>query len=165
MTVTNADEPATVTLSNRQPEVGVRITANLDNPDGSARNDSWKWEQCASLNADSTVCSGTLTNIVGATSATFEPTEANLNQYLQATVTYTDSAMGENLGGTNVDESKSDTASMASAFVVQAKTTTNATPQQFADHAIHDTAIGTAFQLRHQPAHHLAPVPDGYVQK
>ena len=132
VTVTNADETGIVTLSNRQPEVGVRITASLDNPDGTARNVSWQWAQCAEGDSD---C-GSPTDIVGATSATFEPTAANAGQYLQATATYTDNAMGEDdpngVDTADVDESKSDMASMISAFVVQAKPSANA-PPQFAD--------------------------------
>lgn len=134
VTVADADEPATVNLSNRQPEVGVRIAASLDNPDGNTRNVTWKWEQCGTP-----TCGGTPGLITGATSATYVPTEQNLvvgsPQYLRATVTFTDSAMGvDDPDGTQttVDESKSDTASMISASAVQAKPTTNTTPQ-FAD--------------------------------
>ncbi len=130
VTVTNADETGIVTLSNRQPEVGVRITASLDNPDGTARNVSWKWEQCGAITC------GSPDPITGATSATYIPTEQNFDgdvgQFLRATATYTDNAMEDDPNTETEDESKFDTASTTSVFIVQAKPTANGTPQ-FAD--------------------------------
>ena len=146
--VTNVHEDGTVALSNRQPEVGVRITASLGNPDGSVGNVSWKWEQCGNP-----TCAGTPDPITGATSATYIPTDQNIvdgtGQWLRATVTYTDNAMGEDDPNgdvtANVDESKSDTALMISAFGVQAKPTANATPQ-FADE---DQSVGGKQAVRY----------------
>ena len=128
VTVTNADEIGTVTLSNRQPEVGVRITASLESPDTNVRNVSWQWAQCPSDNRE---CPNP-TNILGATSITYTPAEANAGSFIKATATYTDNEMGDDIAGTPNDESKSDVASTTSAVVVQAKPTANATPQ-FAD--------------------------------
>ena len=43
VTVTNMDEDGEVTLSNLQPEDGVEITAELDDPDGRISNLTWQW--------------------------------------------------------------------------------------------------------------------------
>ena len=44
VTVTNAEEAGTVTLSNRQPEVDVAIRATLSDLDGGETGVTWKWE-------------------------------------------------------------------------------------------------------------------------
>ena len=45
ITVSNVDEPGTVSLSAEQPQVGVELTAMLDDPDGSVTGVTWKWER------------------------------------------------------------------------------------------------------------------------
>ena len=46
--VTNVDEPATLTLSNRQPVDGVEITATLTDDDGTISADEWQWARGSS---------------------------------------------------------------------------------------------------------------------
>ena len=75
--VTNENEPGTVTLSNLQPEVGVPIMAELEDPDGVVGTVEWQW-QSGSVDID------------GATSPTFEPTGSHENQTLTAKAMYTD---------------------------------------------------------------------------
>ena len=41
--VTNVDENGTVTLSAQQPQVGVPITASVDDPDGGVTDITWQW--------------------------------------------------------------------------------------------------------------------------
>ena len=78
VTVGNVEEPGTVTLSNRQPEDDVPITAMLSDLDGGVTNLKWQW---AVNNVD----------ISGATSATFRPVDsAQVGQTLTAKATYTD---------------------------------------------------------------------------
>ena len=77
VTVTNMEEEGSVTLSNRQPAVGVPITAKLTDPDGGMTNRTWKW---VSGNSE----------IRGATSPTYTPVEGDLGTSLVAMVTYTD---------------------------------------------------------------------------
>ena len=84
ITVTNVEEPGTVTLSHPQPEVGTAIWATLTDPDGGVRGASWQWAQCDTEN-----CSNP-TTISGATGSTFTPSQDA--KFLQATVTYTDRA-------------------------------------------------------------------------
>ncbi len=43
VTVTNEEEPGTVTLSSSQPQVGVPLRADLSDPDGGVNNVRWGW--------------------------------------------------------------------------------------------------------------------------
>ena len=105
VTVTNVDEPGTVTMSQRQPRVGVPITASVTDLDGDVSNVTWQW-------SSSTDVQGTFTAIEKATSATYKPVkgdavttgdEPHPAMYLRATATYTD---GE--GDTGQDGMKQD---------------------------------------------------------
>ena len=82
ITVTNVDEPGTVTLSSLQPQAGTAITAALDDPDGGVTGDTWKWES----SSDQT----TWVSISGATAADYMPIVGDVNKYLRATANYTD---------------------------------------------------------------------------
>ena len=105
VTVGNVDEDGTVTLSNRQPEDNVAITATLSDLDGGVTNLKWQW---AVNNVD----------ISGATSATFRPVDsAQVGQTLTAKATYTD---GE--GPNKMVEGRS-------AHTVQATDTDNEPPE------------------------------------
>ena len=43
VTVTNVDEPATLTMDRVQPQVGVTLPATLTDPDGSPSGEVWSW--------------------------------------------------------------------------------------------------------------------------
>ena len=73
----NQDETGTVTLSNLQPEDGVEIRAELDDPDGVIGTVTWQWQ---TGNSD----------IDGATSATFTPAAGHQGGTITAVATYTD---------------------------------------------------------------------------
>ena len=78
VTVGNVEEPGTVTLSNRQPEDNVPITAMLSDPDGGVTNLKWQWADGQG-------------DISGATSATFRPIGGEqVGNTLTAKATYTD---------------------------------------------------------------------------
>ena len=68
VTVTNADEDGTVTMSQRQPRVGVPITASLTDLDGDVSNVTWQWSR-------SQIQSGSFDAIAKATSATYKPVD------------------------------------------------------------------------------------------
>ena len=82
ITVTNVEETGTVALSSASPEIGTALTATLADPDGGVSNVAWRWDR----SADRT----TWITIVGASSATYTPTEADGGQYLRATAAYND---------------------------------------------------------------------------
>ena len=83
ITVTDEDDPGTVSLSSMQPVVGVTLTASLTDPDGSTSGITWQW-------ASSDTSGGTYINISGAMSASYTPVEADEGDYLRATASYTD---------------------------------------------------------------------------
>ena len=83
VTVTNVDEPGTVTLSSLEPEEGVRITAILADPDGRTSNISWQW-------ARSSDGSTGWVDIDEATSGIYTPVPADADHYLRATANYED---------------------------------------------------------------------------
>ena len=123
VTVTNVDEPGTVTLSNLQPEDGVPIRATLTNPDRGVTDLKWQWSFGGSPG-------GTFTPIAGATSDTYTPTTPNVGQYLRATATYADNAMGADDSSTNdIDESQEDSAATTATFTVQAQDDANEPPE------------------------------------
>ena len=96
-----ADQAGTVSLSPTETEMGIPLTATLADADGGVTGTTWQWSS-----ADT--ASGTFADISGATSATYRPAEADLEKYLKATASYTDS----------LDAGKSASATTASAVTV-----------------------------------------------
>ena len=83
VTITNADEAGTVTLSSVQPQVGTALTATLEDPDGGVSGETWVWARFVDPNSG-------WTDITGATSDSYTPVAADLGKYLRVTVSYTD---------------------------------------------------------------------------
>ena len=83
ITIIDVDEDGTVTLDSQAPVVGTAIAATLTDPDGGVTGVTWQWAIADAAN-------GTSTNIIGATSASYTPVEADLGKFLRATATYTD---------------------------------------------------------------------------
>ena len=82
ITVTNVEEAGTVSLSSANPEVGVTLTAMLEDPDGGVSDVSWSWERSMNLT--------TWMAIPGSGSAAYTPTEADEGYHLRATAAYSD---------------------------------------------------------------------------
>ena len=82
VTVVNVDEMGTVTLSSTAPRVGAAITAGVTDPDGVVTGETWQWARSAD---GSTGWADT-----GATSAAYTPVQADEDNYLRATASYTD---------------------------------------------------------------------------
>ena len=104
--VTNVEEHGTVTIFPLQPQVDVRVTATLADPDNvTVSSVSWQWYQ-GSITIDTTATtSATITSlptvecavgisadcfIKGATSATYTPVANDATKTLNAVATYTD---------------------------------------------------------------------------
>ena len=83
ISVGNVQEAGTVALSPLQPVVGARLTATLDDPDGSLSVSSWLWERSPDRAA--------WTPVSGAM-AYYTPVAADVGAYLRATATYEDGA-------------------------------------------------------------------------
>ena len=84
VTVANANEDGTVTLSRTQPRVGVAVRATLNDPDGRISGLTWQWY--------GTISENDLTGnaIEGAMSDTHIPTADDLGDILTARAMYTD---------------------------------------------------------------------------
>ena len=82
VTVTNVDEPGTLTLSPTRPRIGTALTAAVTDPDGVIGTTTWTWERSAGRNE---------WNVIGgAASSSYTPVAADAGRYLRATATYTD---------------------------------------------------------------------------
>ena len=82
ITVTNVDETGVVSLSPSQPQVGTALNATLTDPDGSVSGVTWVWESSPN--------NSTWTAISGATAESYTPVDADVDNYLRATASYTD---------------------------------------------------------------------------
>ena len=80
--VTNVEEDGSVTLTPARPEVGVRVSASVVDPDGGISNLVWRWERSPN-NRD-------WVPIPGAGGASYTPTTADRGHYLRVVVTYDD---------------------------------------------------------------------------
>ena len=81
ITITNLDEPGTVTVTPDQPQVGTRLTATLSDPDGGISGLTWQWQVLES---------GAWSTITGATSGRYTPVAADEGKRLRVTASYTD---------------------------------------------------------------------------
>ena len=87
--VTDVEEPGTVSLSWKQPQVATELEATLTDPDGDISGVTWQWAKSSSK-------TGTYTDISGETSASYTPVAADTpdtpdeRRYLRATALYTD---------------------------------------------------------------------------
>ena len=91
VTVTVRDAPGTVNLSPAAPRVGSRLTATVKDGDEVAAVTEWCWARSDLLDfpAAQTEALGCVSSDL-TTTATYTPTDADLNHYLRATVAYTD---------------------------------------------------------------------------
>ena len=98
VSVTDVDEAGALTLNSDQPQVGTELTATLADEDAGVSSTTWQWAR----SADGSSSWG---NIAGATSASYTPVAADLNQYLRATATYTDThGAGKSVAAVSVNQ-------------------------------------------------------------
>ncbi len=81
--VTDVDDAGSVSLNSDQPRVGTELTATLNDEDAGVSNTTWQWAR----SADGVSNWG---DIASATSASYSPVDADVNQYLRATASYDD---------------------------------------------------------------------------
>ena len=82
ITVTNREEPGTVTLSAVQPQVETQLTATLADSDG-VLSVTWQWYRASSPGSSGTA-------ITNATSRFYTPVAADVGNYLRAVASCTD---------------------------------------------------------------------------
>ena len=80
---TGVDDDGVVTLSTTQPQVGVELTASLRDPDGGVTGEAWQWARSADGATN-------WADIATATLNAYTPVAADEDNYLRATVSYTD---------------------------------------------------------------------------
>ena len=86
ITVNNLEEPGTVSLSWRWPQVGTEIIATEPtDPDGGVSGVGWTWER-----SDPHTSSTGWSPISGETSSSYTPVAADEHRFLRATASYTD---------------------------------------------------------------------------
>ena len=85
ITVTDADDPGTITFSSDPPSVGTTLTATLKDDDGvkSTPAVTWKWDSSPNGTHTWTVISGETTN-------SYTPGTDDVGNYLRVTATYDD---------------------------------------------------------------------------
>ena len=108
VTVTDVDEPGSVSISRLQPQVSRPLSADLSDADDGVTGEQWQWAR----SEDRT----NWMDIAGATSPSRSPAPADVGTYLRATVTYSDKF------------GPGKTASAVSANRVEARTLSNAAP-------------------------------------
>ena len=85
VTVTNAEEDGTVTLTSLQPKVGIPLTASVTDLDGGVKDVTWQWY-------DDTIDENDLTSnaIADATSDIYTPVSGDVDATLSVRAMYTD---------------------------------------------------------------------------
>ena len=83
VTVTDMDEPGSVTGLPASAMVGTDITATLSDPDSGVTNVAWQWVSSEAMD-------GTYTAIDGETSDTYTVADSDAGMYLMANATYDD---------------------------------------------------------------------------
>ena len=139
ISVTNEEEPGTVTLSSNEPEVDSQLTADLDDPDGNLSSISWKWETSSDQTSWSTIS--------GAVSASYVPRNSDVGKYLRVTAQYTD---GHSTGKTAQAHTSHAVKSVPSAPVIQTTTPGDRTlTLAWTDPAANGGSAVTSFDVRY----------------
>ena len=89
--VTNQEEGGEVSFNQRQPAVGVAITAELDDEDGVVGAINWQWHRVTEGDTSvSDITDTSSTAISSATSDTYTPVDTDVGTFLRAVATYED---------------------------------------------------------------------------
>ena len=80
---TLTDRPGMVSFSMDMPKVDAAVTATLSDPDDGVTGTTWQWSRSDTMD-------GTYTNIANATSASYTPVDDDVDKYLKAMASYTD---------------------------------------------------------------------------
>ena len=94
ISVTDLNDAGTVILSSLQPQVGTPITVRLEDPDDATNVVSWTWESSSNWSSGWTATSGAKSDTYTPLD-TYTPVAGDLNKYLRATASYTNSASAQ----------------------------------------------------------------------
>ena len=87
ITVTDVDDPGTITFSADPPSAGTALTATLNDDDAPISGETWKWQISNDGQSNWSIIAGADTN-------SYIPQEAEIGKFLRITVEYTDSYGG-----------------------------------------------------------------------
>ena len=134
--VIDVEEHGIVDLLWDQPQVGTPIVASLTDPDGEVSDVTWQW-------AGSTSNAGPWTDITtNGTSATYTPVAGDVDNYLQATASYTDRrGSGKSANAVSVQKTRE----VPSNNTAPSFTSTTAT-RSVRENTPSGTSMGDAFQ-------------------
>ena len=146
VTVTNVDDPGTITLSATQPRQGTALTATApSDTDGGVSGVTWKWESAASDNSDFSDATA-ITEIDGATSASYTPVAGDVSRFLRATASYTDAHGSDKSASAISTQAVVAAYNLAPVFTDEDDDTdgTQLEPREVPENSAEDTNVGAA---------------------
>ena len=87
ITITDVDDPGTITFSADPPSAGTALTATLNDDDAPISGETWEWQISDDGQSNWSIITGADTN-------SYIPQEAEIGKFLRMTVEYTDSYGG-----------------------------------------------------------------------
>ena len=132
--VIDAEDPGSVSLTAREPQVGRTVVATVSDPDGGVTLDRWTWAtQDATLGVGGApptcpaAVDGTWENVdPDVTSGAYTPKSGDVDTCLRATATYTDNIEGD--GNEDAEDGNMEMFSKVSEKPVQTSDPANAAP-------------------------------------
>ena len=132
--VIDGEDPGTVSVTAREPQVGLTVVATVSDPDGGVALISWTWatqEGTAATDDAPPSCpeagGASWVDITGVTSGAYTPKLADVGDCLQATATYTDNIAGD--GNEDPNDGNMETVSKVTERPVQASNPANSAPK------------------------------------
>ena len=147
VTVTNEDDPGTISLSAARPRLGTVLTATAptDSDGGGVSGVTWKWESAAAA-ADFANANAEITEIEGATSASYTPVSGDVDRFLRATASYTDAHGPDKSASVVSDQAVASARNLAPVFTDEDEDTDGVQlmPREVPENSAANTVVGTA---------------------
>ena len=140
VTVTNEDDPGMISLSAAQPRVGVALAATApSDTDGGVSGVTWKWESAADFGD----ANAEITEIDGATAASYTPVADDVGRFLRATASYTDAHGSDKSASTPADQPVASARNLAPVFLDEDRDTDGVqlNPREVPENSIADTDV------------------------
>ena len=129
--VVDAEDGGSVSIMQREPQVGRSVTARVSDPDGGVTKVAWQWASADASAFDEddrcrTATSLTWGDLTGATSSSYSPEATDEDNCLRATAMYEDAIAGD---GDETDQDTMDEAAMITERPVQDADPANTAPK------------------------------------
>ena len=144
VTVTNENDRGTITLSAAQPRLGTALTATApSDTDGGVSGVTWKWESAVAI-ADFATANADITEIEGATSASYTPVVGDVDRALRATASYTDAHGPDKSTSVVADQLVASARNLAPVFTDEDEDTDGVqlNPREVPENSAADTDVG-----------------------